>query len=125
MSKSAKGPAKPKEKRPSFEQNLEKLQQIVNELEQGELDLATSLKHYEDGVQCLKQCYRQLERAEQRVELLSGQAADGQACTEPFDEKAMSLEEKAEARGARRTRSKRPAADPPLPDNVDDTPGLF
>ena len=86
----------------SFEDSLRELQKIVQQLEQGELGLSESLDSYESGVQHLNQCYRQLAKAEQKVELLREVAEDGSSVTEPFEEDSMSLEEKAAARGARR-----------------------
>jgi exodeoxyribonuclease VII small subunit len=86
-----------------FEQALAELAQIVMALEQGELPLAESLEQYERGIRHLRQCYRQLEQAERRVELLTAINADGESVTEPFDEQAMSLEEKANRRDVRRS----------------------
>lgn len=120
---------KPKKSELSFEDCLVNLQQIVQQLEQGELGLTESLQRYEDGVQHLKQCYQQLAKAEQRVELLSAVAEDGTAVTEPFDEQTMTLEEKAAARGSRRTRKTRPpkrrTPNSEAEDSVDGSPGLF
>ena len=120
---------KPKQPELSFEDCLVNLQQIVQQLEQGDLGLTESLQSYEDGVQHLKQCYQQLAKAERRVELLSEIAEDGSAVTEPFDEETMTLEEKAAARGSRRTRKSRPAKrrtqDSESNDNVDGPPELF
>ena len=129
MTKTTKRKTKPKQPELSFEDCLVNLQQIVQQLEQGDLGLTESLQSYEDGVQHLKQCYQQLEKAERRVELLSEIAEDGSAVTEPFDEEAMTLEEKAASRGARRTRKSRPAKrrprDSEANDNVDGSPELF
>jgi exodeoxyribonuclease VII small subunit len=99
----------------TFEAALEKLQRIVQELEQGELGLSESLQKYEEGIQCLKYCYGQLESAQQRIELLTGMDAEGQAQTEPFDETTMSLEEKADTRGQRRSRGTRRGPRRPRP----------
>ena len=108
----------------------------MQQLEQGELGLSESLDSYESGVQHLNQCYRQLAKAEQKVELLREVAEDGSSVTEPFEEDSMSLEEKAAARGARRTRKPRSTkskthsakgqkSDDQADDHVDDSPGLF
>lgn len=88
---------------PTFEESLAELQRIVGELEQGDLGLSDSLVRYEEGIRRLKQCYQQLEAAERRMERLRSVDADGTAVTEPFNEAEMTLEEKAAARGARRT----------------------
>ena len=130
MTKKPKPRRKSQEEQISFEENLLRLQEIVYELEQGELGLTESLQRYEDGVQRLKQCYQQLSQAEQRVELLSGRAENGQLTVERFDEASMSLEEKAEARSTRRTRraGKKSTSDSSpkaRQGDVDDPPGLF
>jgi exodeoxyribonuclease VII small subunit len=112
----------------SFEQSLAALESVVQDLEHGELGLSDALARYEQGVKYLKECYGQLEAAERRVELLKRVDASGQAETEPFDEQAMSLEEKASARGARRSAQppRRPRSDkPPGDDAVDGSMGLF
>ncbi len=76
----------------------------MQDLEQGELSLTESLQKYEEGVRCLKFCHQQLESAEQRIEILTGMDAEGNAVTEPLEEHSMTLEEKADARGRRRSR---------------------
>jgi len=87
----------------SFEQALERLEEVVHQLEEGQIGLAESLAQYEQGVKLLKQCYQLLERAERKIELLGGVAAGGAAITEPFDDRALSLEEKVQARSQRRS----------------------
>lgn len=88
----------------SFEESLEELEKIVAELESGKLGLSDALARYEQGVKHLKGCQQLLERAERKVELLSGVNADGNPITQPFDEGDVdSLEAKAAARGQRRT----------------------
>jgi exodeoxyribonuclease VII small subunit len=71
---------------PSFEQSLAVLEQVVRDLEEGQLDLAEALARYEEGIRHLKHCYRILEQAEQRVELLTSIAPDGTPLAQPFDE---------------------------------------
>jgi exodeoxyribonuclease VII small subunit len=89
---------------PNFEESLEALESVVQQLEEGRLGLSESLQRYEEGVKQLKQCYRALEVAERRIELLSGLDAEGNAITEPYDEDELSLDEKAAARSQRRSR---------------------
>jgi exodeoxyribonuclease VII small subunit len=88
----------------SFEDSLEELEKIVAELESGKLGLSDALERYEQGVKHLKSCQQLLERAERKIELLSGVDADGNPITQPFEEgDDDSLEAKAAARGQRRT----------------------
>src|SRR5262245_60095355 len=94
----------------TFEQSLARLEQIVQQLEDGRTDLAASLAAYEEGVKLLRQCHGLLERAERRIELLSGVDAEGRPVVEEFDDAStLSLEEKAQTRSKRRS-TKRSAA---------------
>jgi exodeoxyribonuclease VII small subunit len=89
---------------PSFEDSLGELESIVGELESGKLGLSDALARYELGVKHLKSCHQLLERVERKIELLSGMDAEGNPITEPFDESEhASLEDKAAARGRRRS----------------------
>lgn len=113
---------------PSFEESLGELEAIVGELESGKLGLADALARYEQGVKHLKSCHQLLERAERKIELLSGVDADGKEVTEPFDEQEhASLEEKAADRGRRRSRNAGPNAPKrsQSPGDVDDDQRLF
>jgi exodeoxyribonuclease VII small subunit len=88
----------------SFEESLDELEKIVAELESGKLGLSDSLARYEAGVKHLKSCQQLLERAERKIELLSGVDADGNPITEPFEDAELhSLEEKTAVRSQRRT----------------------
>jgi exodeoxyribonuclease VII small subunit len=73
---------------PTFEQSLAELEQIVHDLEDGQLGLEEALGRYEKGVGLLKRCYGQLREAEQRILLLSGLDAEGQPITQPFEHTA-------------------------------------
>jgi exodeoxyribonuclease VII small subunit len=73
---------------PSFEQSLARLEEIVHLLEEGDLGLNEALERYEEGVKLLRQSYDLLERAERKIELLSGVDADGNPVTQPFDDEA-------------------------------------
>ncbi len=113
---------------PSFEQALLRLEQIVHQLEDGEIGLAEALTHYEQGVSLLKQCYGLLECAERRIELLSGVDAEGNPVTEPFDdESSLDLEKKSQPRSRRRSRKAAAPSQDIFPASSDrddvDTPG--
>jgi exodeoxyribonuclease VII small subunit len=71
-----------------FEDALKELEKIVRCLEDGDTALEEALGQYEKGVGLLKQCYGQLRQAEQRIQLLTGETADGQPLTERFDHAA-------------------------------------
>jgi exodeoxyribonuclease VII small subunit len=100
------------EPQPTFEESLERLEQIVRQLEQGRLGLSESMDVYGEGIKHLKQCYQTLESAERKIELLAGVDAEGNPVTQPFDDTELSLDEKAEARSDRRSRSANRAAAP-------------
>ena len=69
------------------------------------MGLDQSLAEYEQGIKYLKQCYRQLEKAQRKIELLSGVDAEGRVSSKPFGEADMSLEQKQASRGRRRSQS--------------------
>jgi exodeoxyribonuclease VII small subunit len=74
--------AKKTEKKPSFEEGLEQLEKIVEDLEDGELPLEKSLELFEKGVQLSEDCRKQLEEAESKVEILLKK--EGRVEAEPF-----------------------------------------
>lgn len=86
----------------SFEEGLSQTQQIVRNLENGELTLEESLQAYETGVRTIRHCQELLSSFERRIELLTGFDKEGNPITQPFDEAEMSLEEKQQGRGRRR-----------------------
>jgi len=53
-----------------FERAMERLEQIVNDLESGNLSLDESLKVFEEGVELSKKCYKKLGEAEASVKRL-------------------------------------------------------
>jgi exodeoxyribonuclease VII small subunit len=54
----------------SFEASLEALEQIVHDLEQGDLPLDKSLELFEQGIRLSRQCQERLNQAERRIEIL-------------------------------------------------------
>ena len=91
----------------NFERSLAELEAIVHELEEGQLGLADALARYEQGVKHLQRCYKLLEAAERKIELLTSVAADGTPTTKPF---AESGESSSNAAGGRK-RGKQAASD--------------
>lgn len=89
--------------RMTFEQALAAIEAIVHELEEGQLGLEESLTRFERGAKLLRQCHEELQRAERRIELLTGVDADGRPICTPLDETAATLEEKARQRSRRRS----------------------
>ena len=66
-----------------FEKNLERLDAIVQELEDADLSLDKALQLYEEGMKLSEFCHKQLEEAEGRIEILSKKAG-GKVVAEPF-----------------------------------------
>lgn len=60
----------PKAKEPTFEQALEELESIVQDMEQQEPDLADLMEKYSRGVMLSQKCMKALERAEQTMDLM-------------------------------------------------------
>ena len=61
----------PSDKKLSFEQALAQLEQIVTEIESGEIPLEKSIEKYAEGIGYIKQCRKILAQAEQKIQLLS------------------------------------------------------
>ena len=63
--------AKPKKKDElKFEDALNKLESIADELSLGDLDLNKALSKYEEGAKLLKQCHQALSRVEKKIQLV-------------------------------------------------------
>ncbi len=54
----------------SFEENIEKLEKIVTDLEKGNLNLDDSVKKFEEGMKISKDCNKILEEAEKKITIL-------------------------------------------------------
>src|SRR6266699_2918848 len=78
-------PKKPEPpKKPDFERSLVRLEEVVRRLESPQLSLDDAMKLFEEGVALSRECQKQLEEAEGRVEILL-KKADGKLAAEPFD----------------------------------------
>ena len=67
-----------------FEDALKQLEEIVRDLETGDLSLEDSLKNFERGMKLIKFCSEKLEEVEQKVNILVKES-DGKYSTQPFD----------------------------------------
>jgi exodeoxyribonuclease VII small subunit len=72
MDEDAKGPA-PDDKGASYEDSLDRLEEIVQRLESGQLSLDESLRLFEEGTHLTKVCQKRLTEAELRIEKLVGE----------------------------------------------------
>ena len=75
-----------KSKELSFEDELKKLEAIVESLEAGNVPLATLVERYEAGMLHLKHCQQKLAEAELRIEQLRSVGEAGEAVSEAFDD---------------------------------------
>jgi exodeoxyribonuclease VII small subunit len=69
----------------SFESSLEELEQIVRQLEGGDLPLDRALELFEQGVRLSRECQKRLDEAERKVEILL-RGSDGVYKPTPFEE---------------------------------------
>jgi len=69
----------------SFEQSLERLEEIVKHLEKGDMPLSDSLSLFEEGTKLLASCSKMLDEAEQKVVKLK-KGPDRAPVEIPFEE---------------------------------------
>ena len=54
----------------NFEESMKKLEKIVTELENGNLNLDESVKKFEEGMKMAKQCNNIVEETEKKITIL-------------------------------------------------------
>ena len=67
----------------SFEQTLKELEEVVEELEKGDIPLEKAIKKFEDGMKLSRQCSEMLEETERKISLLI-KGEDGEPLLSPF-----------------------------------------
>ena len=75
------------EKNKSFEENMQRLEQIVRTLERGDVALEESLKLFQEGTDLVSSCGKLLDEAELQVKKIAS-AADGSPVEEEFSDAA-------------------------------------
>ncbi|MBT4838406.1 MAG: exodeoxyribonuclease VII small subunit [Methylococcales bacterium] len=60
-----------KKEKISFENAFEELENLIIQMEQGNLSLDQSLKNFERGIELTRFCQKELQDAEQKVQILS------------------------------------------------------
>lgn len=70
---------------PKFEEALKKLEEIVSQMESGELSLENSLKKYEEGIKLSRFCSKKLKEAQKKIEILL-RDSEGNLTPRPFGE---------------------------------------
>ena len=68
----------------NLEKALADLENLVKELESGELPLEKAMKKFEEGIKLTRGCQTALKEAEQKVEILL-QSAGGEESLEEFE----------------------------------------
>jgi exodeoxyribonuclease VII small subunit len=69
----------------TFEQAMKQLEQIVQDLESGDIPLEKAIKKFEEGIELSKFCAEKLDESEKRITILTRDAA-GKATDMPFAE---------------------------------------
>lgn len=67
----------------TFEEALARLEQVVRELETGELPLEKAIDHFQEGMKLAKLCREKLDQAEQKIEMLVQE--NGEFLKKPFN----------------------------------------
>lgn len=66
-----------------FEDSMQELEKLVEQMEQGDISLEESLKAFERGIKLTRACQQSLQEAEQKVQILIEK--NGQQNLEPFE----------------------------------------
>jgi len=83
-------------KKERFEDQLKVVEDVVNSLQSGKLGLEESLEKYEAGIAALRSCYRILEEAERKIQVLVKEK-DGSLTAKDLDAEARPSRKKADA----------------------------
>ena len=59
-----------------FETAVAKLEDIINEIEEGKVSLEDSIKRYQDGMRLITQCQKKLAEVEQQIKILDQDSGD-------------------------------------------------
>ena len=70
----------------SFEEAMQNLEKVVQDLETGKLSLDESVKRFEEGMSLSKHCNEILDKAEKQIHILV-ENENGEMVEEPFDTK--------------------------------------
>ena len=109
----------------SFESSMRQLQEILSDLESGNLSLSDSLAKYESGVGHLAACQKFLTTARSKIEQLTAVDEDGQIISQPYDAEATM--DKQSGRSPEKKKRARKKVAPKKDDTDDDADpdGLF
>lgn len=88
----------------TYEQQLQELEALIQQLERGDLPLEQALQTYERGVALVRMCQSQLKAAEQRILVLQ-QGSDEPV---PYEAKQSALQETTPTHATTRPPTKKP-----------------
>ena len=77
-----------KKEKMSFEESMQRLEQIIRAMERGEVALEESLKLFQEGTQLVADCEKLLEDAQLQVKMVLT-AADGSPMLEDFADDSL------------------------------------
>lgn len=69
-----------------FEENLKKLEKIVDELHSEKISLEKSIEKFEEGVKLADSCLKSLDGMRKKIEVIA-KGKDGKLKIKPFEEK--------------------------------------
>ena len=80
----------------TFELAMKQLEQIVHDLETGDLPLEKAIKKFEEGIQISKYCSEKLDESQKKITLLM-RDSEGKSITEvPFEDENESATRKSD-----------------------------
>ena len=81
----------------NFEQAMKRLEEIVEQMESGDLPLEDLIMRYEEGMKLVNICQERLASAEQRIEIITRNSA-GKPVVQEFEQAASQPEPKGESK---------------------------
>ena len=111
-------------KETSFEGAMERLEQIVEQMESNTLPLEEMLERYEEGIRLVKLCSEKLSAAEKRIEIITRNASGKPEIAE-FETAPPPSSNPERAQGAPAPKTGKNAPKPPAPQPRSDDISLF
>src|SRR5438045_4872524 len=90
--------AKKNEPELNFERAMDRLEEIVEQMESGKMMLEELIVRYEEGMKLVKICQERLTAAEHRIEIITRNSA-GKPLVKEFEPAAMSVAAPPETKG--------------------------
>lgn len=75
----------------SFESKIQKLEEIVKKMESHDLSLDEAIALFQEGIQLSRECQKELEQAELKVQKLLGFDSNQNPLLEPFAHEAVDV----------------------------------